>query len=663
MSKLQMDAHATELEQHRTGDGADSGASPPPRVRRPRRLRRWMWWVIWIAIACVVAFLVVLAWVAHNAEPILRQRVIANLEQRFQSHVELDELHISVFKGLQVSGAGLRIDQPRGEELAAVVAESDKSAPAQETGDTFNARINAAPLISVRSFSFRAGIRQLMEPAMRIDSVRVDGLRLRIPPKEHQPEESVEEAGAPKKKHNLMARLHIPSKAPDAAASQWKIVVDKIVCNDVILTIATDKPGKQPLIFPIRDITFHNVGRGEAMPFEAHLINAKPIGEIASSGHFGPWVAEDPRQSHIDGKYSFTDADLGPIKGVAGILSSSGDYSGMLGRIDVTGSTDTPDFSLDSAQHKMPLHTDFNATVDGTTGDTILNSVHATLRHTVLEVQGSVIRANVATDLTRARTVVDEANESLAQAASEQEATGHIIRIAVESNHARIEDLLTLGVRTMPPLMDGAMTLRAHLTIPPGKVSVAQKMRVEGNFTIRDASFSNAQWQETMNKLSARASGDAEKAKRGDVEDVHPSMGGDFSLASAVLDISKLHFEMPGAAIDIAGKYSLDGNTFDFAGTASTTATASQMLTGWKSLLAKPFDKLLEKNGAGVQVPITISGTRSAPKFGVDRGKLFDQIKGRFKGGNKDQDRDIEQTAPNQPQPPQDPGPARQTPQ
>ena len=647
-----MDAQATEFEQHPTGEGADSPALLQPPARRPRRLRRWVLRVIWIAIACVVAFLAVMAWVAHNAEPILRQRVIANLEQRFQSHVELDELHISVFKGLQVSGAGLRIDQPGGQDTASVAPGSGKSGSAQEPGDTFNARINAAPLISVRSFSFRTGVRQLMEPAMRIDSVRVDGLRLRIPPKEHQPEEPAEETGAPKKKHNLMARLHIPSKAPDAAASQWKMVVDKIVCNDVILTIATDKPGKQPLIFPIRDITFHNVGRGEAMPFEAHLINAKPIGEIASSGHFGPWVAEEPRQSHIDGKYSFTDADLGPIKGVAGILSSSGDYSGVLGRIDVTGSTDTPDFSLDSAQHKIPLHTDFNATVDGTTGDTILNSVRATLRHTVLEVQGSVIRANVATDLTRARTLVgqpmDEANESLAQAAREQEATGHIILIAVQSSHARIEDLLTLGVRTMPPLMDGAMTLRAHLTIPPGKVSVAQKMQVEGTFTIRDASFSNPQWQETMNKLSARASGDAEKAKRGDVETVRPSMGGDFSLASAVLDISKLHFEMPGAAIDVAGKYSLDGNRFDFAGTASTTATASQMLTGWKSLLAKPFDKLLEKNGAGVEVPITISGTRSAPKFGVDRGKLIDQIKGRFKKGSS-KDRNEEQPTQSEP--------------
>jgi autotransporter translocation and assembly factor TamB len=267
-------------------------------------------------------------------------------------------------------------------------------------------------------------------------------------------------------------------------------------------------------------------------------------------------------------------------------------------------------------------------------------------------VQGSVIRANVPTDLTRANPSVgqpvDATAESLAQAAREEEARGHIIRIAVQSDHARIEDLLTLGVRTTPPLMDGAMTLRAHLTIPPGHVSVAQKMQVEGSFTIRDASFANAQWQDTMNKLSARASGDAEKAKRGDVETVRPSMSGDFSLASAVLDVSKLHFEMPGAAIDVAGKYSLDGNTFDFAGTASTTATASQMLTGWKSLLAKPFDKLLEKNGAGVEVPITISGTRSAPKFGVDRGKLIDQIKGRFKKGSS-KDRNEEQPTQSEP--------------
>ncbi len=633
----------SELEQGNSG-----GIKQPP---LHRRIPRWLLWMTVAAISLTIVFVAVLAWVAHNAAPLLRQRVIANLEDRFQTHVELDELRISVLKGLVVTGSGLRIDAPPAETEEAATPASPNLDPTPSA--------TAAPHISVRSFSFRTGVRQLLEPAMRIDSVRVDGLRIRIPPKEQSPAEESSATGAPakKKKHNLLARLHIPSKAANSAAANWKIVVDQVLCRDVILTIETDKPGKQPLVFPIRDITLHNVGRGAPMPFEAHLINAVPVGDIASTGHIGPWVPDDPRQTPVDGSYTFTNANLGPIKGIAGILSSTGNYSGILGRIDVTGSTDTPDFSLDTAQHTMPLHTDFNATVDGTTGDTILNSVHATLLHTVLDVQGSVIRANVPTGLTRAKpflTPQSESGQTLDQATRTEAAIGHIIRISVQSDRARIEDLLTLGVRTTPPLMNGAMTLRAHLTIPPGTASVADKMRVDGSFTIRDATFSNPQWQQTLDSLSARASGDAEKAKRGDAQNISTQMDGNFALASAVLNVPKLHFEMPGAAVDVAGNYSLDGDTFDFAGTARTDATASQMLTGWKSILTKPFDKLLEKNGAGVEVPVTISGTRSAPKFGVDAGKLLDQIKARFKkGGENDQDQtQQEQQSGQQTQPP-----------
>jgi len=614
----------TEREDETVGDPEVAAAR-----RRRRRIRPWMWWMIWIAFGLGVTVLIVLAWVAHNAEPILKQRVIANLEQRFQTHVELDELHISVFKGLQVTGKGLRIDQP---------------ADAREQ----TATPSTAPLIFVRSFSFRTGVRQLMEPAMRLDLVRVDGLRIRVPPRQKQTVDPSKAEGVQpgKKKHNLFARLHIPSKSPNSAASNWKIVVDKIVCADVILTIETDKPDKQPLVFPIRTVTLHDVGRGTPMPFEADLINAKPVGDIVSNGHIGPWRVDDPRETHVDGTYSFTNADLGPIKGIAGILSSTGSYSGALARIGVTGTTETPDFSIDSAQHKMPLHTQFDATVDGTNGDTILNSVHATLGHTVLDVQGSIVRADA--DLNLSTHTTPDAAETLDQAAQIQDSIGHIIRINVRSDHARIEDLLTLGVHTTPPLMNGAMTLRAQLTIPPGKVSVAQKMQVQGRFTIRDATFSNPQWQETVNKLSARASGNAKEAKSGDVERVSTQMSGDFSLASALLNIPQLHFDMPGAAMDVVGRYSLDGDTFDFAGTARTTATASQMLTGWKSWLAKPFDPLLKKDGAGVEVPITISGTRSAPHFGVDTGKLKKQILSHFKkgGGEKQSGQQDEKDTP-----------------
>ena len=121
-------------------------------------------------------------------------------------------------------------------------------------------------------------------------------------------------------------------------------------------------------------------------------MNPKPVGEIHSTGHFGPWQ-DEPRDTPVDGGFSFTQADLGTIKGISGTLSSSGTYRGRLGEIGVTGTTDTPNFALDVSEHPMDLKTVFDATVDGTTGDTRLNSVRASFLETVLQVSGMVIRA------------------------------------------------------------------------------------------------------------------------------------------------------------------------------------------------------------------------------------------------------------------------------
>jgi hypothetical protein len=42
------------------------------------------------------------------------------------------------------------------------------------------------------------------------------------------------------------------------------------------------------------------------------------------------------------------------------------------------------------------------------------------------------------------------------------------------------------------------------------------------------------------------------------------------------------------------------------------------MMTGWKSILLRPVDPFFSKHGAGTEVPIKITGTRSEPKFGLD---------------------------------------------
>jgi hypothetical protein len=59
------------------------------------------------------------------------------------------------------------------------------------------------------------------------------------------------------------------------------------------------------------------------------------------------------------------------------------------------------------------------------------------------------------------------------------------------------------------------------------------------------------------------------------------------------------------------------------------------MLTGWKSILAMPFDRLLKKNGAVLEVPIKISGTKSKLNLGLDLGKLFPRPKDTAPGGRQ----------------------------
>ena len=91
------------------------------------------------------------------------------------------------------------------------------------------------------------------------------------------------------------------------------------------------------------------IGPDRPLTFTATLVNPKPVGDIASKGEFGPFNPAEPRESPVHGDYTFSHADLGTLKGIAGILSSAGHYDGTLGRIVADGETDTPDFRIGSA--------------------------------------------------------------------------------------------------------------------------------------------------------------------------------------------------------------------------------------------------------------------------------------------------------------------------
>ena len=91
--------------------------------------------------------------------------------------------------------------------------------------------------------------------------------------------------------------------------------------------------------------------------------------------------------------YEFNDADLDTIKGIGGILSSKGRFHGVLERIRVEGTTDTPDFRVDVAGQPVHLRTSFAAVVDGTNGNTWLEPVEATLLDSSrIVARGEVVR-------------------------------------------------------------------------------------------------------------------------------------------------------------------------------------------------------------------------------------------------------------------------------
>ena len=160
--------------------------------------------------------------------------------------------------------------------------------------------------------------------------------------------------------------------------------------------------------------------------------------------------------------------------------------------------------------------------------------------------------------------------------------------------------------------------MKTKLHIPPGAQSVTRKIGLKGGYTLLQIHFTNPEMQDKVDMLSLRAQGDPKDAKPG-AEDVHSQMVGQFVMADRKLSFSKLDYALPGATVALAGEYSLDGEQFEFDGKMRTDAKVSQMVASkWKSILLKPVDPFFKKNGAGAEIPVKISGTKSAPKFGLD---------------------------------------------
>jgi hypothetical protein len=199
----------------------------------------------------------------------------------------------------------------------------------------------------------------------------------------------------------------------------------------------------------MHELHMQSVGGLTKMPFRT-MMTTVPPGQVTTTGSFGPWRKMVPgfyaarRDLHL--------ADLGVFKGISGILTAHGSYSGKLERIDVHGETDTPNFMLKVSGHTVPFKTTYHAIVDATNGDTTLERINATFLKTSLVAKGGVYDV--------------------------EGVHGRLVTLDIDMPSGRLEDIM--AVKTSQPPMTGGLRLRTKFDLPPGDADVVDKLELDG---------------------------------------------------------------------------------------------------------------------------------------------------------------------------------------
>jgi hypothetical protein len=536
---------------------------------------RRRWWVIGASVVTlfVVGALMLAARMPFSSDR-LKDRVVSTLEQRMDADVELGELTVRLLPTIRVRGSALKIRH--------------------------KGRRDVPPLFSVDTFTVEGDVVGMWRRHVR--RVRLDGLDIQIPPRPH-PEDAV---GTPQAEPPPSTAVQAAAAPPDAASAEAyglplkQVVIDELVAEEAKLTLVRRTQDRPPRMWQLHHLHVFDVGLGHRMPFRSVLTNAVPPGEIQTNGAFGPWHSDEPGDTPLDGDFTFEHADLSVFKGIAGILSARGNYGGTLDRIDVRGQTETPEFMVTVSKHAVPLTTNYHAIIDGTNGDTTLERIDAKFLNTSLVAQGGVY------DLPGP--------------------AGRRVTLNITMDDGRLEDVMRLAVPTPRPPMTGALRLRTKFDLPPGDKDVVEKLLLDGRFVINGGRFTDRGVQQKIVELSTRARGNAKNASDQPAAPgvVTSDFAGRFSLGHGLLRLPTVTFDVPGAAIQLAGQYALERETIAFVGNLYMDAKISQTVSGWKSWLLKVVDPLFRKDGRTV-VPIRISGTRNDPQFGVDVKRVFNK--------------------------------------
>jgi AsmA-like C-terminal region len=425
------------------------------------------------------------------------------------------------------------------------------------------------PIVTIQRFTIRAHYVDLFFRPGYLAAIVLDGLRLEIPP-----------LGTPVRESNLQE-------------TKSSTRVGEIVADDSSLQI--DRSSRdESLLFAIHTLRLYSVSDKQPASFTVSLHIPLPPGDVRARGQFGPWNYNDPGQTPVAGEYTLQNADLGVFPGIAGILSAQDKFQGVLGHIDSQGSIDIPNFMVTRSQHSVHLQSEFHATVNGTNGDVQLDRVNAAFLKTMVVGKGEV-----------------------AHHAGQE---GKVTSVDLSVHHGRIQDVLWLFVCEANPPLHGSGNFRARVIIPPGDAPFLHKVRLIGDFGIEDGQFAKAGTQARVDTLSQKALGEkvGNDSDASDPGRVISELAGHVELREATATFKNFRFAVPGATAEMHGTYNLESRAVNLHGTLRTEEEFSEMTSGFKAVVLRPFDVFFRRKHAGSEMPVHLIGTYDDPEAGLD---------------------------------------------
>ncbi len=432
------------------------------------------------------------------------------------------------------------------------------------------------PLITVQRLAIRSSYGNFLRIHATVNEVTVAGLHVTVPPKDPNAAKEV----------FPLTESTSPGSTPGDTLN-----IGQISTDNAVLEFISNDPGRDRFVLRIDHLILDHIQESGPIAFHVSLQNTEPPGAIRSDGQVGPWNDEDPGATPVSGSYTYEHVTLGVFEGIDGTLSSQGKFAGTVGHIDAEGSVDVPDFKISGGSQAIHLASQYRAEVDGTNGDTHLGRVETHFGNTTMISQGDV---------------VGRAGQH-----------GKTVRLQINVDKGRVEDLLSLFSGTARPAETGEGRLQAKVEVPPGPQGFLRRLHADGDFGIGGGRFTDSAIQTPINRLAESARNESRKQENSDAATVLSDLKGHVSADAGVARLSNISFTEPGSSAQIEGTYNLLNSGLNMRGVLWTHGKLPDTTSGFKSVVLKALGPFLKKKSMTV-VAFTIKGTAHEPSFALD---------------------------------------------